>query len=153
MEHMATATPPARRANNVRPPLTLPVIALILVVIAQILRPQVEAQTPEWKASNVLSTGIPFVMEFIAIILVFAFLIFVVAMLLNNRISHRLYTIIEWIIIAGVAFGVFGMFQPWQLGGYSVGFHVLLICFIAFNVWSHVTPRPVPAQSVSEKLN
>lgn len=133
-------TPPIR-ANTIRPPRGLLIVAAVLIVIAWIARPPIEAQPTAWKASNVLLTGMPFVLEFIAIILVFAFLIFVAAALLNNRISARLYTIIEWIIIGGVAVGVIGMFQPWQLGGYSLGFHVLLVCFIAFNVWSHITPR------------
>ncbi|MBX3065167.1 MAG: hypothetical protein U0528_07880 [Anaerolineae bacterium] len=169
--------PEKKPVNNVPIPIALPIIALVLVVIAALLRPGIESQSDEWKNINALGTGIPFILEFVAIVLTFIFLIFVAAKLLNNRISAGVYTIIERIILACVFLGIIGMFQPWALfellnkpvegdaglytsiyGGlkniydglkatdvagaiFQLGFDLLLFAFIAFNVWSHITPR------------
>jgi hypothetical protein len=172
-----TAPTEKKRVNNVPLPIALPIIAAVLVVIAQILRPIIEGQPEEWKVINTLGTGIPFILEFIAIVLTFIFLIFCAARMLNNRISPTAYKVVEWIILAGVFLGIVGMFQPWSLFDllnrpaegettlyaniynglktaydqikepevagpiFQLGFYALLFAFIAFNVWSHITPR------------
>jgi hypothetical protein len=130
--------------NNVKLPFVLLIIAAALVVIAQIARPQIDSQPSEWKVTYVLLTGLPFILEFIAIVLTFVFSIFAVAKWLNNRISPRAYNLIEAFILVCVLFGVVGMFQPWDIQGYNIGFHVLLFAMLAFNVWSHVSPRKPP---------
>jgi hypothetical protein len=82
-----------------------------------------------------------FVVGFVAILLAFIFFISFVARRISGNISRRLYGLIEGVIIAGILLGVVGMFQPWMMAGYRVGFHVLLFSTLAFTVWSHVTPR------------
>jgi lysylphosphatidylglycerol synthetase-like protein (DUF2156 family) len=119
------------------------IIAVGLIVIAQLLRVPIDALPPTTRADNVLLTGIPFIMTFIAIVLLFVFAIFGLAKILNGRISRQLHSIIETILILGVFGGVFGMFQGWAIIGYQIGFYVLLFCFLAFNVWTHITPKSI----------
>ncbi len=64
-----------------------------------------------------------------------------VAARLNRNISQRAFGLIEKTIIAGILLGIAGMFQPWVLPAYGIGFHVLLLSTLAYVVWSHVTPR------------
>jgi hypothetical protein len=132
-----------RPINNVRLPFRLLIIAAILVVIAEISRPIIDGQEAAWKVTYVLVTGLPFILEFIAFILCFAFVIFLFAKWLNNRISPDAYKYVEWFILACVALGLIGMFQPWQIEFYNIGFHLLLFATLAFNVWTHVTPKRV----------
>lgn len=72
-----------------------------------------------------------------------AFIVFIVFMarLLSGRISARLYTVIERILIAGILLGVVGMFQPWIMLGYRIGFQVVLASTLAFTVWGYVMPK------------
>ena len=129
--------------NNVRLPFRILVIAAILVVIAEVSRPIIDGQDTVWKVTYVLVTGLPFILEFVAFILVFAFVIFLFAKALNNRISAQAYKYVEWFILGCVALGLIGMFQPWQIEFYTIGFHLLLFATLAFNVWTHVTPKRV----------
>jgi O-antigen/teichoic acid export membrane protein len=131
-------------------PISLLIIAAVLVIIAVVSAPAINALPDKDRADNVLLTGIPFILSFIAFILIFAFLIVVTARLLNNNISARLHQTIEWIIIGSVVVGVVGMFQPWTLFGYQWGFLLLIAALLAFNVWSHVTPKRVPQPSQTE---
>jgi hypothetical protein len=63
------------------------------------------------------------------------------ASLLNDRISERIYRTIETVIIVGIVLGVFGMFQPWLMILYKIGFLVLLVSTFGFIWWSHVKPK------------
>jgi len=132
-----------RPVNNVRLPYRLLIIAAILVVVAEISRPIIEGQDAAWKVTYVLVTGFPFILEFIAFILTFVFVIFMFAKWLNNRIGPQAYRYVEWFILACVALGLIGMFQPWEIQLYNIGFHLLLFATLAFNVWTHVTPKSV----------
>jgi MFS family permease len=134
-------------------PYRLLIIAAALVVIALITAPLIGGLPDRVRTDNVLLTGVPFILTFVAIILAFAFLIVVAAKLLNDNVPPRIYQVIEWIIIGGIVVGVVGMFQPWTLFGYQVGFLLLFVCLLAFNVWSHVTPRRIPqAERVERAL-
>jgi len=64
-----------------------------------------------------------------------------VAAKLNGNISQRAFGLIEKTIIGGILLGIVGMFQPWVLPAYGLGFHVLLVSTLAYVVWSHVTPK------------
>lgn len=141
VEPTPAADAPKLPVNNVKLPFVLLIIAAALVVIAQIARPVIDSQPSNWKVTYVLLTGLPFILEFIAIVLTFVFVIFMFAKWLNNRISTRAYNLVEGFILLCVLFGVIGMFQPWDIQGYNLGFHVLLFAMLAFNVWSHVTPK------------
>jgi len=122
-------------------PFRLLIVAAVLVIIALIVSPIVGGMSDKDKASNVLLTGVPFILTIVAIVLTFIFLIFVAAAVLSGNVSPKVYTIVEWFIIACVVLGVVGMFQPWNLIGYQVGFLLLFFALLAFNVWSHITPK------------
>ncbi len=117
------------------------IIAGVLLVVAIVTTPILQAQPREVMAKMVLVQGIPFLAVFVAILLTFIYSIFVAAARFTNKISERLYKPIEAIIIAGIVLGVVGMLQPVAILGYQYGFLLLLISTFAFIAWSHVTPR------------
>jgi hypothetical protein len=123
-------------------PITLPVIATVLLVLGLLAGPFINARaTPEQLADNILLSAIPFVLVFVGILLYFITLIVIVARLLDNNISARLHGIILSILIAGIVLGILGMFQPWIFQAYKYGFVLLLFSTLGFIVWSHVTPK------------
>ena len=64
-----------------------------------------------------------------------------VASLLSNQVSPRTHMIIEYMLIAGIALGIIGMFQPWVFAAYRYGFLLLLFSTLGFILWSHITPK------------
>lgn len=138
------ATPPAMtRKKTARPPFFLLTTAGILAVLGVILIIPINGLPERTKSDNVLLTGIPFILIFVGIIFAFVFVIWLIASRLNNRISQRAYNRVELTIVGGVGLGLLGMFQAWNIAGYQIGFHLLLASFIAFNIWSHVTPKRI----------
>jgi hypothetical protein len=118
------------------------IASLVFLVLGLIARPLIaNLTTPEQLASNVLLNAIPFILIFISILLVYVTIIIIVGNLLNNKISERIYRIIETILIAGIVVGVLSMFQPWSLQVYKYGFVVLLISVLGYIIWSHTTPK------------
>jgi lysylphosphatidylglycerol synthetase-like protein (DUF2156 family) len=95
----------------------------------------------ETQQQEVLVKGIPFVAVFIAILLVFIFVIVAAALLLKGKVPPRTYRPVESVIIAGIVIGVVGLFQGWTLFGYEYGFLLLLISLLLFMIWSHITPQ------------
>ncbi len=123
-------------------PVTLPIIIVVLLVLGLLAGPFIESRTTEQqRVDNVLLNAIPFVLIFVAILLTFILLIVILSSMLNNNVPPRIYKIIESILIAGIIFGVLGMFQPWIFEAYKYGFVVLLVSILLFIVWSHVSPR------------
>lgn len=122
-------------------PRTMLVIVAGLVVLGLVSGPLVDGLSDKDKINNVLLTGVPFILLFVALVLFFIFLILLVSYLLNNRVAPRMHRAVEFTIIGGVVLGVVGMFQPWILGGFQWGFILLFVCFLMFNVWSHINPR------------
>jgi len=141
------------RQRVTRLPLRMLLIVATLIVIALIAAPMVDGMSDKDKANNVLLTGVPFILIFVAIVLTFIFLIVAIALRWNNRIPPRLHQTVEWLIIGGVVLGVVGMFQPWVLGGYQFGFLLLIVCFLAFNIWSHITPQRAPQIEKADKTH
>ena len=82
-----------------------------------------------------------FIIGLLTFLVTFGFFIARVAAKLNHNISQRAFGLIEKVIIAGILLGTVGMFQPWVLPAYGIGFHVLLLSTLAYIVWSHVTPK------------
>jgi hypothetical protein len=82
-----------------------------------------------------------FIIGLLAFLVTCGFFIAWVAAKLNRNISQRAFGLIEKTIIAGIMLGAVGMFQPWVLPAYGIGFHVLLFFTLAYVVWSHVTPK------------
>lgn len=88
-----------------------------------------------------ISPSLWFVVGLLAFLFGFGFFIALVARRLKERVWLRLYALIEGLIISGIVLGILGMFQPWVLWGFRIGFTVLLYSTLAYVVWSHVTPR------------
>jgi len=79
---------------------------------------------------------------FVAAILEFAFIIALTARTVSGRISYRAFMVGVLTIIAGILIGVVLMFQPISPKPFNLGFDFVLIALLAFNIWSHVTPKP-----------
>jgi len=106
------------------------VVFLILRAILPMLLPK-EAGQVAW-----------FIAGFLAILMAFIFFgVALVSRELSGKVPHRIYDLIEKVVIAGILLGIVGMFQPWVYTLYRIGFYALFISFLAFTVWSHVTPR------------
>jgi hypothetical protein len=127
-----------------RVPITLPLIAVVLLVLGLVAGPVIRSQaTPEQMADNILLGALPFILIFVAIILAFITLIVLLASMLSNNIPLRIYQPVERILIAGIVLGIVGMFQPWAFAAYRAGFIVLLISTLGFIVWSHIVPKGI----------
>lgn len=125
-----------------RVPIGLPISIVITFILGLAAGPVIRSvATEEQMTRNVLLSAIPFVFIFVAIILAFISLIWLVASVLNHNIPERVYRPIELTIIGGIILGVIGMFQPWSFGAYRYGFLLLLISTLAFILWSHIIPR------------
>jgi hypothetical protein len=79
---------------------------------------------------------------FVATILEFGFLIAYTARATKGRVSQRVFMVGVLTIIGSILIGIVLMFQPWTPKVFNLGFDFVLIALLAFNVWSHITPRP-----------
>jgi hypothetical protein len=120
-------------------PAKLLVSAAVMLILSPIARPLIETlATKERVSQNVLLSAIPFVLFFVAIMLVYMALIVFAGKLLSNRVSEVVYGIIEYVLIAGIVLGVLGMFQPWLFVLFKISFFLLLLSTLSFILWSHV---------------
>jgi hypothetical protein len=55
--------------------------------------------------------------------------------------TRQLHRQIERVIIGAMLLGMVGMFQPWRIELYGIGFHLLLLSTIIFTVFSHISPK------------
>ena len=123
-------------------PVKLLIIAAALLILGIVAGPVIQSlATPQQLGENVLLNAIPFILIFVAILLVFIGLIIIVARLLNGRISASIHRPIEMALIAGIVLGVVGLFQPWTYILYGISFHVLLVSVLGFTLWSHIVPK------------
>jgi hypothetical protein len=133
--------------SRLRIPVRLFVAIGVIFIFGLIATPIIKALTTEaQRATNVLLSAIPFILIFVAILLTFISLIYMSGSILNNYISPRIYRAIETALIAGIVLGIFGMFQPWLMILYKVGFLVLLVSTLGFIWWSHIKPKGVRRQ-------
>ncbi len=116
-------------------------VAIALWVLGIALGPVVEGLDPATRSGNVIINGLPFILIFIGIIIAFIDFIILLATRLNNKISEKTYVPIERLFIGGILVGIVGMFQPFVIVLYTLGFIVLLISIIGYIVWSHIVPR------------
>jgi hypothetical protein len=84
---------------------------------------------------------VKFMTVFLAILMTFIFFVAFLAAWLGGKIGHRIHNAIQSLLMLGIVLGVFGMFQPWTITLYRVGFHVLLVSLFSFILWSHIVPR------------
>lgn len=116
-------------------------IAVLLWIAAAVIAPYVEGLDAATKADNTIVNGIPFILTFIGIIITFITFVIFMATLLNNKISEQVYRPVERLLIAGIVLGVVGMFQPFTVVLYTIGFLVLLVSTFGYIFWSHIIPR------------
>ena len=121
-------------------PVKLLVSAGVMLILSPVAKPVIETlATKEEVSENVLLTSIPFVLFFVSLVLLYMALIVFAGKLLGNRVPEAAYRTIEYVLIAGIALGVVGMFQPWIFALYKVGFFVLLVSTLSFILWTHIT--------------
>ena len=129
---------------RLRVPIGLPIAAVVSLILGIVAGPLIRSSFSEKVlAKNVLLNAIPFILIFVAILLVYITIIRQVARALNNHIPARTHRLIEIICTAGIVLGIVGMFQPWWFAAYRIGFPVLLVSTLAYILWSHVTPKEV----------
>ncbi len=122
-------------------------IGMLLVALGFIVVGIIDTQivvatlTPKDLADNPLAGGIPFLLIFIGILLSYIDLIIFMATKLNNRISEKVFRPIERLLIAGIVLGIIGMFQPFVMTFYTLGFIVLFVSLLSYIAWSHLVPR------------
>ena len=134
--------------SRLRLPVGLFIAIIVTLVLGLAAGPVIKTlSTEEQRATNVLLSAIPFLLIFVAILLAFISLIRMSASVLNDNISPRVYRTIERILIAGIVLGIFGMFQPWLIILYKIGFLVLLVSTLGFIWWSHIKPKAVRRQT------
>jgi hypothetical protein len=138
--------------SRLRLPVGLFIAIAVTLVLGLAAKPVITALTTEkQRATNVLLSAIPFILIFVAILLAFISLISMSASVLNDNISSRVYLTIERLLIAGIVLGIFGMFQPWLMILYKIGFMVLLVSTLGFIWWSHIKPQGVRRQKEAGK--
>jgi len=115
--------------------------AIIAVIVSLLFPPISMALFSEEARNAVLVQAIPFVAAFIAVLLTFILLIFMVALRFNGKIPARTYVPVERTIIVGILAGVIFLFQPFHFVGYKYGFQLVLISLLTFIVYSHVVPK------------
>jgi len=115
--------------------------ALIITVIGILFAPLSKQIFSEDTRSSVLVNSIPFVALFIALLLLFMLLIFIVALRFNGKLPYRMYHPIERLVVSGIVLGVVFLFQPWLQIAYRYGFLLLLFSTLIFILWSHVVPQ------------
>ena len=72
----------------------------------------------------------------------FGMIIALVSRLTRHKFSQRGFMVGVLTIIAAILIGVVLMFQPFTPKVFNLGFDFVLIALLAFNIWSHVTPKP-----------
>ena len=137
----------AKRREGFYIPIGIPLAGVILLIAGFVTRPLIRSlATEEQLNTNVLLSAIPFILIFVAIILFYMTLGWILTSLINYRIGERAFKRIEGIFIAGIVLGILGMFQPWVFIAYRIGFHVLLVSLLCFMLWSHAVPKGTQRQ-------
>lgn len=92
-----------------------------------------------------------FIIGFVGILLLYMYGIARANRRWSGRVPQRTYTNVEAFIIGGIVFGIVGMFQPWTMALYRIGFFALLFSTLAFIVWSHISPATVRRAETSDE--
>lgn len=124
-----------------------PTVAVLLVLVGVGVTWWIgQNVTIDQLARNVLLAATPFILTFVAIILLFITFVMAVNYLVSGRIAARPHHYVELVIIICILAGIFGIFQQWVKAFYPAGFMLLLFSTLAFIVWSHITPKRVRLQ-------
>lgn len=139
---VAATTEDQQAGSTTRPvPKWLPILGTLLVLVGVFGRNSIVGLfTEEQLNKTALLSGIPFLMVFAGIILLFMAFVWWLAYRFNDRVSAKTYRIIEYAWIGGIVLGAIMMFQPWVFELFRYGFYLLLLSTLGFTAWSHVTP-------------
>jgi cobalamin synthase len=77
----------------------------------------------------------------VSTIVQFGMIIAAVSRVTKGKFSQRVFMAVTLTIIGMILLGVVLMFQPFTPTVFNLGFDFVLIALLAFNIWSHVTPR------------
>jgi hypothetical protein len=136
--------------KKIKPPYVLLIISALLVVFGVIYDRFILVTIPvDLQIDNVILTAITFISIFVAILLVYIFLINLIGQLLTNRISEKIYKIINMALIIGIVGSIIMLFQPFSMFLYRRGFPVLLVSILGFILWSHILPRQSPEEEAN----
>ena len=130
--------------RKVKPPFVLLIISVLLVVFGFLYGKFILPTIPEaTQIDNVIVIAVPFISYFVAILLVYIFLINLSSQILSYRISAKIYKPVNILIIAGIIVGILMMLQPFTIVLFRISFMVVLVSLLLFMVWSHITPAHV----------
>jgi hypothetical protein len=133
--------------QKIRPAYVLPVVSAVLALIGFLYSELILEAIPETtRIDNVIVIAVPFICFFVAILLIYIFLINLFSQILNHKISPRIYKPLNYLIIAGIIGGILMMLQPFTIVLYKVSFMVVLVSLLLFIFWSHVIPAHVPEE-------
>lgn len=133
--------------QKVRPAYVLPVLSAVLALIGFLYSEFILEAIPETtRIDNVIVIAVPFICYFVAILLIYIFLINLFSQILNHKISPKIYKPLNFLIIAGIIGGILMMLQPFTIVLYKASFMVVLVSLLLFMFWSHVIPAHVPEE-------
>jgi hypothetical protein len=121
------------RKSPVRPLIVGAILVVVFLLLGQVLPRFLPDETAQW---------VSFFSILLAILSGFICLISFASRVLSGRVAARLFGLVEIALIAGIVLGIFGMFQPWVLSLYPIGFIVLFASTWMFTLWGYVTPKP-----------
>jgi hypothetical protein len=134
--------------KKIRPPYVLLIVAVVLTLFGYLFGRFYLLTIPEKvRIDNVIIVAVPFISYFVAVILVYIFLINVVSQILSHKISPKIYKPLNFLFIAGIIVGILMMLQPFTIVLFKVSFMVVLVSLLCFMVWSHVTPAAIPEEA------
>ena len=130
--------------HKIKPPFALPVISVLLVIFGALYGRYLLVLIPvQEQINNVILTAVPFICYFVAVLLVYIFLINIFSQRLNHRISPKIYQPIFFVIIVGIIAGILMMLQPYTISLFKASFMVVLVSLLMFIFWSHIIPADV----------
>jgi hypothetical protein len=131
--------------KKIKPPFVLLIISALLVVFGVVYNRFILVTIPEQQQiDNVILTAVTFISIFVAILLVYIFLINLGSQILSDRVPLKIYKPVNLVLIAGILLSVLMMMQPFSIFLYRISFPILLVSLFGFMFWSHVRPRKFP---------
>jgi hypothetical protein len=133
--------------KRIKPPFVLLIISAVLVVFGVVYDRFILTTIPEQQQiDNVILTAVTFISIFVAILLVYIFIINLGSQIFSGRISQKVYKPVNLILIAGILLSILMMMQPFSIFLYRISFPVLLFSLFGFMFWSHIRPRKFPKE-------
>jgi len=130
-----------------QPPIKLLVIAAVLLVLGFLILPITSKPPEKVTAMTVLTTGIPFLLVFVAILLTYIAIIITASRYFSGSVGEKGFLRVLYVCMSGIVIGILLMFQPYARALFTVGFLILLFSLFTFMLVSHITPRKQIAES------